>query len=439
MPATLQTLLGAFFVESVPMELTRRYAQAGALKLKVLTIGEMTSVTDPGALREAFGGDREILCAGQANEQMLGAVVGSRSLLSLDGEEHLRMRRLLSPPLHGAALQRYAELVEEITAKEVATWRAGTTIRLLPRMRAITLEVILQAVLGVRDEGRRRRLRVLLTQLLSVNPLAVVADGAHPGVARSRAGRLLPWVRARRAVDTILQEEIEEHRAAPEGRDDVLALLLAVRDEEGGRLSDQELRDQILTLLTAGHETTAGSLAWCFERLVHHPEALARLQHEVSAGDGTAYLDAVIQETLRARPVLEAAWRRLSAPLDLGGYRHPAGTLLMLAIRGAHRRSETFPQPQCFRPQRFLDGPPPPGTHIPFGGGARRCIGASFAMMEMRTILRVVLARVELRAPARARPERQSRLRSFTTLPARGARVSVVARRPLKGAPLSAG
>ena len=428
MPATVQTLLGAFFVESFPTELMRRYAGARCLTMRLLGIGELVSVTDPQAVRDVFAGDREVLRAGQANAQMLGAVVGARSLLTLDGEEHLRMRRLLSPPLHGQALRAYTGLVEQITAQEVQRWPVSRTVRMLPRMQAITLEVILHAVLGVRDEPRRRQLRSLLPRLLDVNALAVVADGAYPGVAEGRLGALLPWVRARRAVDALLQEEIAAHRADPVGRDDVLALLLTTRDENGVGLSDQELRDQLRTLLVAGHETTAGSLSWCLERLMRHPEALARLQQEVDAGQSTTYLDAVIQETLRTRPVLEAVWRRLAAPLELAGYRLPAGSLVAVAIRGAHRSEAAFPEPQCFSPERFLGEGPAPGTHIPFGGGPRRCIGAGFALMEMRTVIRVVLERVELQAPS-GRAERQTRLRSFTTRPARGARVVVAGRR----------
>jgi cytochrome P450 len=231
-------------------------------------------------------------------------------------------------------------------------------------------------------------------------------------------------MRARPEVDRLLREEIAAHRADPDGRDDILALLVQARDEDGGALDDDELLDQVITLLLAGHETTTTGLAWAFERLVRHPAALERLNAELDAGED-AYLDAVIDETLRVRPVVDGVWRKLTAPAEVAGHRLPAGTLVFPAILLV-QTSDAFPDPHEFRPERFLDGSPAPYTFIPFGGGTRRCIGAAFAVMEMKTVLRAVLTRVELRAAGR-RPEAQ-RVHHVTQVPSRGGRVVAAAR-----------
>jgi cytochrome P450 family 135 len=226
----------------------------------------------------------------------------------------------------------------------------------------------------------------------------------------------------------LLYEEIAAHRADPDGRDDILALLIAARDEQGQGLSDHELHDQLLTLLTAGHETSASTLAWCFERLVRHPDAFAQLRQELGRDEADRYLEAVINETLRVRPVVDAVWRKLAAPVRLDGYELPAGTTVAVSILGV-QRSSVYPDPEQFCPERLLDQQPSPYTLIPFGGGTRRCIGASFAMMEMKTILHTVLGRVELRSPTE-RSERPNRWRRFTTTPSRGGRVIVTAKAP---------
>jgi cytochrome P450 len=235
-------------------------------------------------------------------------------------------------------------------------------------------------------------------------------------------GSHLPWISARREADELLYEEIAAHRARPVGRADVLALLIAAAGDDGRALNDQELRDQLATLLVAGHDTTATALAWCFERLVHNPRTLRRLEEEViGGGEEDGYLDAVVNETLRVRPVIDAALRRLTRPAELAGYSLPAGTFVAASILGV-QVSEAFERPQEFRPERFLKRPAQPYTLIPFGGGAHRCVGASFAVMEMKTIVRTVIERVELRA-AFPRSERPVRWRRFTVMPARGGRV----------------
>jgi cytochrome P450 family 135 len=232
-------------------------------------------------------------------------------------------------------------------------------------------------------------------------------------------------MRVRPEVDRLLYAEIAAHRAAPDAHDDILALLTSARDADGQPLSDENLLDQIITLLLAGHETTTTGLAWAFERLVRHPAALKRLKHELKAGE-EQYLDAVVNETLRVRPVIDGVWRKLTAPAVIAGHRLPAGTLVFPAIALVQTSESLFPDPEEFRPERFLDGSPAPYTFIPFGGGIRRCIGAAFAVMEMKTVLCTVLSRVELTA-ADQRPE-HPRTHHVTQIPHRGTRV--IARAP---------
>ena len=344
-------------------------------------------------------------------------------MLVLDGEEHLRMRRLLLPSFHGDAIPSHADLIEVLSAAEVERWPIGQPFAVHPRMQAITLEVILQAVIGVRDERRLARLRTLLPRVAGASLFAFWAESAMPGLAERALGSRLPWIAARREADRLIYEEIAAHRARPHGREDVLALLIAAGSEDGAPLSDKELRDQVMTLLVAGHETTATTLAWCIERLLRHPRCLERLHEEIASDGGDAYLDAVVNETLRTRPVIDQAVRTLTEPTEIGGYILPAGTTVAASILGV-QLSEAYENPEEFRPERFLDRAPPPYTLIPFGGGVRRCVGAGFAVMEIKTILRTTLERVRLR-PTSQKPERPVRWRRFTVTPGRGGRVTI--------------
>jgi cytochrome P450 len=380
--------------------------------------GDIVLLADPDQIKEVFAGDRDVFAAGQANAAM-SPVLGRHSLLVLDGEHHLRQRRLMLPPFHGEAINRYRERVEEITAADVATWPVGEPFAIRARMQAITFEVILRAVIGVSDPDRLDRLRELLPKLLDFSVFDMWAVWLFPKLLDTPMGRRNPSMRVRPEVDRLLYEEIAAHRAHPEGRDDILALFVQARDPDGEPLSDEELLDQIITLLLAGHETTTTGLAWAFERLVRHPAVLERLEGESRTGDDS-YLDAVVNETLRVRPVIDGVWRKLTAPAVVAGHRLPAGTLVFPAI-ALVQTSRAFPDPEEFRPERFLDGSPAPYTFIPFGGGPRRCIGASFAIMEMKSVLRTVLQRVELHAPDR-RPEKP-RVHHVTQVPAHGGRV----------------
>ncbi len=424
-PPVVQTVALLWFMERWIRWGHRRFASPRTIN--ILGLGEVVSVWDPDLIKELFTGDSNVLLAGEANARVLGRVAPT-SLLALDGDRHVRMRRLMSPPFHGEAVRKYRDLIGDLAADEVQRWPMGKEFAIYPRMQRIALEVILQAVIGVRDPVRMGRLRELLPKMAQASTLAFIAEANHPRLVDGLIGSRLGWVRARREVEVLLDEEIAAHRNDPGNREDILALLMAARDENGESLTDAELRDQLVTLLIAGQETTATALAWCFERLLRHPTVLARLKRELSADhNDDAYLDAVIRETLRVRPPLDGVWRKLACPLELGGYLLPAGTIVSASIISAHL-SETFPDTECFRPERFLDQPPSSYTLIPFGGGPRRCIGASFAVMEMKTILRTVIELVDLRAPTQ-RPERTVRARRITTIPARGGRVIVTARR----------
>jgi cytochrome P450 len=420
-PRAVQTAWWATRPVSLMRHCRRRYGDV--FTVRPYGFGNIVLVADPGIIKEVFTGDRDVFAAGEANAAM-SPVLGRHSLLVLDGERHLRQRRLMLPPFHGEAIGRYRERVEEITIAEVSSWPLGKPFAIRERMQDITFEVILRAVIGVSDEHRLERLRDLLPKLLDFSVLDMWAVWLFPRVLDTPLGRHHRSMRVRPEVDRLLFEEIAAHRANPEGHDDILALLVQARDEQGEPLSDEELLDQIITLLLAGHETTTTGLAWAFERLVRHPAVLERLEDELEQ-DENDYLEAVVNETLRVRPVIDGVWRKLTAPAVVAGYRLPAGTLVFPAIVLV-QTSAGFPDADEFRPERFLDGSPPPYTFIPFGGGQRRCIGASFAIMEMQTVLNTVLRRVQLRASDR-RPEKP-RVHHVTQVPGRGARVVAAGR-----------
>jgi cytochrome P450 family 135 len=399
----------------------RRYGDI--FTLRTHGFGDVVVLADPVLIKEVFTGDSDVFAAGEANAAM-APVLGDHSLLTLDGASHLRQRKLMLPPFHGEAIVRYRERIEKIAAAEVARWPLGEPFAIRPSMQAITFEVILGAVLGVRDTERRERLREVLPKVLEFSMFDMWIVLLFPKILDTKRARAHEAMRVRPEVDSLLYEEIAAHRAEPEGRDDILALLVSARDEDGVLLSDEELLDQMITLLLAGHETTTTALAWAFERLIRNPGALERLLRELEQGEET-YLDAVVKETLRVRPVIDRVWRRLKAPAVIGGYRLPAGTLIVLAI-SLVQTSDAFADAEDFRPERFLEDGPPPYTFIPFGGGPRRCIGASFAVMEMKTVLRSVFERVELR-PVDPRPEKP-RGHHVTQVPGKGAQVVAHAR-----------
>jgi cytochrome P450 len=348
--------------------------------------------------------------------QIMEPVTGPESILLLDGDRHLRMRKLMLPPFHGEAIARFAELIDEIANREIDGWRAGQNVRTRTVAQTITLEVIIRAVFGVTDTDRIEEFKRLLPGLSAANPLILLVQ--------KDLGPRSPWGRflARRdRVDELLYDEISRRRAEPDsdGRGDILALLLSARDEDGSPLTDRELRDELITLLLAGHETTATSIGWAFERLLRTPHALQRLTEEITAGGSGDYMDAVIKETLRVRPVVTEVFRAPAEPTELGGYLVQPGTQLAASLLLVQYDPALYPpDPQEFRPERFLDGAPEPYTWVPFGGGVRRCLGAAFAELEMEVVLTAILRRARLRAP-REKGE-SARFRGVTLLPSRG-------------------
>ena len=390
---------------------------------RVLGLGPIVFISDPPSLKRLFGADRQNTIAPGRNI-VLAPVLGQRSLLLLEGDEHLRRRKLMLPPFHGERMRAYEKVMAEATERELSSWPIGRSFRLHPRMQSITLEVILSAVFGVKDDERRQDLRRNLAGILATtrSPRAI-------GMTVGRLRRSPAYRRTTRMLgetDRILLAEIDERRADPDlaSRDDILSLLVGARFEDGTAMSDTELRDQLMTLLLAGHETTATGLAWAFDLLFRAPDKLERLRAEV-AEDGHTYLDAVIEETLRIRPVVPWVGRKLTAATALGGYELPAETVAMAAIYLAHTRPDLYPEPHAFRPERFLNGNTDTYGWIPFGGGTRRCIGAAFAQLEMRVVLATVLGQAELR-PATNRPEPIVR-RNVTLSPRNGTPAILVA------------
>jgi cytochrome P450 family 135 len=388
--------------------------------------GRMIYLADPALVKQVFTGDPATFHAGAANARALEPILGTFSLLTLDGEDHMRQRKLLLPPFHGEAVQRYRDLIAEITSRDIERWPVGEPFELRPRMQAITLEVILRAVFGIREEERLGLFRTLLPRLGEATGLQMWLP-----FLRRDLGPWSPWARflkLRAEVDALVYDEIRRRRSEPDAaeRDDVLSLLLGARHEDGSPMSDRELRDELITLLTAGHETSATGLAWAFERLLRNPGAMESLQAEIDGG-GDEYADAVVKETLRVRPVIVDVARLVTADVDLGEWRVRAGTIVVPAIALVQLMPEVYPDPYEFRPERFLDGQPAPYTWIPFGGGVRRCLGAPFAQLEIRTVMQTVLAQATLRAPDPA-PER-IRLRHVTLVPSRDALVVMDGRR----------
>jgi cytochrome P450 family 135 len=434
-PRALQTLRWIVRPSAYMEDCRRRYGDS--FTLEITNEGTWVFLTDPDSVKQVFTGDPRLLHAGEANIVLL-PMLGSDSVLLLDEAAHMRQRKLMLPPFHGDHLKGYAETIAEVTEAELDRWPLGEPLATLPRMQALTLEVIMRTVFGVQDEQRKERLAGALSEALrwggDPRRLALLAALGPKRVAKMRLFR-----RRIDPADALVYDEIRARRDAGdlEERDDIMSLLLQARHEDdnapvraepgpsrtaGQPMTDKELRDELVTLLVAGHETTATSLAWGLERLVRHPDKLERLRD----GDDE-YADAVVKETLRLRPTVGIVLRKLKAPMEIGGRLLPAGVNVAPCIYLMHRDPELYPDPHSFRPERFLEGQGGTYTWIPFGGGVRRCIGASFALLEMRIVLQTLAKRLELTA-ADARPERISRRAIFLT-PARGGEIVARARR----------
>jgi cytochrome P450 len=397
--------------------------------IRLLASPPFVILSEPDQLKDLFAAPPDVLHPGEG-AGILEPVVGQKSLILLDEAEHLEQRKLMLPAFHGEKMARLSGLMADVAERELASWPTGRPEPLHPRLQALTLEIILRTVFGL-DPGRRLdELRELLTEILdfSTKPASVL-----PPLQRGYFGRG-PWVRfarLRERADELLFELIDERRDAGEERDDVLAMLLAARHEDGSPMTDKELRDELMTLLVAGHETTASELAWVFERLTREPAVLDRLVAEVDADDGDAYLTATIQETLRRRPVLPNAEPRLvKRPIEIGGWEYPPGVCLIAHAYLVQHDPDIYPDPYAFRPERFLDNPPGTFTWIPFGGGRRRCIGASFATLEMKIVLRAALSAYRIQAASDG--AELTRRRSITLSPKRGAPVLLCERNPVR-------
>ncbi|HWB70404.1 MAG TPA: cytochrome P450 [Solirubrobacterales bacterium] len=418
MPRAMQT---AIWSRRAQWMLEQSRARFGEMfTLRIAYEGEWVMLCDPEAIKQVFTGDPSVFHAGEGN-QILAPILGKNSLLVLDEKPHMSQRKLLLPPFHGERMQGYGQKMSEIAAREIESWPRGTPHKLRPRMQAITLEIILETVFGIHGGERMGQLRAALRDFLDLttNPamlLPLVLVGPH------QVRRLPAFRRRIDRVDELIYAEIAERRGAEDlaERDDILSMLVAARHEDGSPMSDAEMRDELLTLLVAGHETTATSLSWAMERLTRHPEKLERLREETAAGD-EAYLTATIQETLRLRPVIVLVIRKLTEPVQIGGYELPAGARVTPSIHLVHRDPKIYPEPDRFQPERFLERPPGTYTWIPFGGGVRRCLGASFAQFEMAVVLKELIARRDVR-PARSADERPFR-RAITETPRHDATV----------------
>ena len=389
-------------------------------------------LSDPEQVREVFTAPPDVLHPGEG-ARVLEPLVGKNSVILLDEAAHMEQRKLMLPAFHGERMARLSGLMSEVAEREVESWPRDSELPLHPRMQRLTLEIILRTVFGLDPGPRLDALRDRLGEMLAFGdrPISLTPPDpeGRPAKVLSRVGPYADFVRRQAESDRLVFELIDERRADPGEREDILSMLLEARHEDGSPMSSQELRDELLTMLVAGHETTATSLAWAFERLARSPRVLGVLVDEIDSGDDE-YLTATIRETLRRRPVLPNCEPRLvKSPIEVGGWTYPTGICLVPNSYLLHHDPAVYPDPYEFRPERFLDNAPGTYTWIPFGGGRRRCVGAGFAMLEMQIVMRAVLSGCELRAAGNG--AEHARRHNITVRPGGGARAVLRARRPL--------
>jgi cytochrome P450 len=418
-PAIVQTM--AWWTRPLPFFERCRDRYGSRFTIALLATPPFVHITDPGEIREVFTAPPEVLHPGEG-ARILEPVVGSNSVILLDEAPHLEQRRLMLPAFHGERMQRLTGLVTEVTEREVASWPREQPVALHGRLQQLTLEIILRAVFGLDPGPRLERLRALLTRIIEMGATPI---GLVPVLQRDLGpgspGRIFNRVKER--IDDELRDLVDERRAAGEDRDDILAMLLLAKHEDDTPMSFEEIRDELMTALVAGHETTASQLAWTFTALAREPGVVRELCREIDAGDEDAYLMATIHESMRRRPVLPNAEPRLTKQtFQTEQWTYPEGVVLGVNAYLVHHDPAIYPDPYAFRPERFLDEGPGTYTWIPFGGGRRRCLGASFAILEMKAVLRAVLRRDEVRPAADGGVE-ISRRRSITISPKAGARV----------------
>lgn len=426
LPRSVQALLMLRYWPRFVAGCRRRYGKV--FTLRVAGIGTVVYVDDPADVKKVFAGDPAVFHAGEANS-MLAGLLGPSSVLVVDDDVHRDRRRLMLAPFHRDAVAKQADVMAELAAENIATWPVGTEFAVAPYMSRLTLEVILRTVIGASAPDRLAELRAIMPKLLTLSPWQTLA------VASPELQRRGPWRAVRRNIeeaDRLLYAEIAERRADPQLADRTDALAMLIRAADGDRrMPDSDLRDQLMTLLVAGHDTTATALSWALERLTRHPDVLRKAvaaAHASAAGDaaGDEYLDAVGKEILRVRPVVFDVGRILTEPTEVAGHRLPAGVMVAPGVGLVHANAEHYPDPERFDPDRMLGATLSPTTYLPFGGGNRRCLGATFASAELRIVLREVLRRVEL-APTTAADERQ-RVKAVILVPHRGARIRVLNR-----------
>lgn len=438
LPRSVQTALMLRYWPRFVAACRRRYGSV--FTLRIASVGTLVYLDDPADIKTVFAGDPTTYHAGEANS-LLAGFVGESSVLVIDEDLHRDRRRLMIAPFQRDAVARQAAVISQIAADNIARWPLDTEFPVAPKMSEITLEVILRTVIGATDPVRLAALREVMPRLLNLGPWASLAI-ANPDLQRRR-----PWRYVHRHIaqaDRLLYAEIADRRADPDlaKRTDVLAMLVRASHDDGRTMTDSELRDQLMTLLSAGHDTTATALSWTLERLVRHPDMLAkaaRAAEASAAGDpaGDEYLDAIAKEILRVRPVVFDVGRVLTRPVELAGYHLPAGVMVAPGIGLVHASPAQYRDPERFDPDRMLGATLSPTTWLPFGGGNRRCLGATFAMTEMRVVLREILRRVELKTTT-AQGERQ-RVKHVILVPHRGARICVRSvRNPLTATPAAA-
>ncbi len=420
-PAIVQSV--AWWTRSAPFVERCRARYGKRFTMRLLGPPPFVVHSEPDHIREIFTAPPEILHPGQGGK-ILEPIVGSHSVLLLDEDRHMSQRKLMLPAFHGESIAMLEDLVREVTIDEIGRWPRDEAIELHPRLQALTLEIILRAVFGLEQGERLDGLRSGLNELLAIGsgPMGMV-----PGETADKInfGPFPRFREVRRETDELIYGLVNERRAeSNEGRDDILSILLEARHEDGSPMSDVELRDELVTLLVAGHETTASELAWAFERLPRTPGALDTLTDEIRSDDGDEYTTAVIRETLRRRPVLPFAQPRFVAQeTEVGGWRYDPGVCLVASAYLVHHDPEVYPEPYAFRPERFLESKPGTYTFIPFGGGRRRCLGASFAQLEMKIVLQELLRGADVRAGSEG-PELTQR-RNITVSPRGGSRVVI--------------
>jgi cytochrome P450 len=424
LPAALQTVLFQRHRMRFFPAMARRYGDVFSVRVPPVA-GHLVVFSRPEHIKEIFAANPHDLHAGEGNH-ILGSVMGEHSVLLTDEAEHARARRLLMPAFNGASLRGYRDLVANLARAEVDQWNTNTELRALDRMNAVTLEVIMRVVFGVTDAHTHDQLAPRLNRMVDIRPYILL------GWVFPRLSRIGPWKRFRdnqNEIDALLYDEIHRRRQAADlsQRTDVLSRLLqAGNQSDDAPLTDAELRDQLVTLLLAGHETTAAALAWTLHELAHHPD-LQQRAYLAAREDDERYLEAALKESMRLHPVIASATRKLTRDQVIGGWHLPAGTAVQASILLAHQRSDSYVDVKTYRPQRFLDSEVEPNTWLPFGGGVRRCIGAGFSLMEGTAVLREILTRYTL-SPAPGSGFERTRVRNITYVPNQGARITITPR-----------